>query len=122
MTSHISDEPGPWRQHRADQLGIPAGQQDDYRQLAQTAAILGKGVADLAAAAKFLGAPDPAALGAAGADWDNFSNSGVVLQAWARLVLDTLPTQSAGGLLVLRGAGHQPAGAGHPGWRLPSAP
>lgn len=92
-----ADEPGG----PAPVVTVPAGQQDAYRQLAASAAILGKGLEDLAQEAMMLGAPDPAALGAEGADWPNIENAGTVLRAWAVLVLGNVPKQPASGLIVV---------------------
>jgi hypothetical protein len=86
-------------------LTIPSEEADDYRQLAATADLVGKAIVDLVEAAKALGAPDPATLGAEGADWANFGTAGSVLRAWARLVAGNLPERTARSGLLLPPSG-----------------
>lgn len=88
-------------------LTVPLGQTETYRQLATTAALLGRGLEELAQAAMMLEVPDPAALGAEGAE-PNVENAGTVLRGWAGLVLGSLPQQPVGGLIVVERKLEQP--------------
>lgn len=87
-------------------MKVPEGQTEAYWRLAQTAALLGKGLEDLAAAARTIDAPDPESIGAEGADWLNIENTGVVVAAWGRYVLDQLPEPS--GIVVVERKVHRP--------------
>lgn len=93
----MDDQP----EDRPPALTIPPEKADDYRQLAATADLIGKAIVDLVEAARILGAPDPAALGAEGADWANLGTAGTVLRAWATLVAGNLPERTARSGLLL---------------------
>lgn len=76
-------------------LRVEAEQDGDYRKLANTAALLGKGLEDLMAAARRVGAPDPTALDADWSGWSSVEAAGVMLEGWARLVFDALEKPKA---------------------------